>query len=105
MKLLWFCLLPSIALAQAVDCTAPFVVQAQARCSTEAGPECVLITWVLNRLPAQCRLVNGALVWWVGLETTGAIIDPSSGQLILTYTWVPFTGQHLPTAPTGFVVK
>jgi hypothetical protein len=103
MKPPWLSLLPSVALSQAVDCTAPFVTEAQKRCPTEA--QCVLITWALNGMPAQCRLVNGSLVWWVGLPTTGTTIDPSSGQLIVTYTWVPFTGQHLPKAPSEFVVK
>lgn len=65
----------------------------------------MLITWAMNDFPAQCRLMNGTLAWWVGLPTAGSVIDPSSGQPILIYTWVPFTGQHRPSAPGGFGAK
>ncbi len=84
----------------AVDCTPPYVIEAQARCKTEVSP-CMLITWSINGMPAQCRLIGSTLQWWVGIPTTGTTIDPSSGQLILTYTFKPL--GKVPNAPTNVI--
>ncbi len=87
----------------AVDCTPEFVPEAQSRCTTEASTECVLITWFINDMPVQCRLVGSTLAWWAGVPTTGTAIDPSSGQLILIYTFKPLA--LMPSAPTGVGVS
>jgi|SRR5579863_2937806 len=81
--------------AHAVECSPAYVAEAQSRCATETYP-CTLITWALDGVPARCQLTNGVLSWWVGVPTTGTTIDPSSGQLIVTYVFVPIATPRQP---------
>ena len=82
---------PSLAVGP-VYCNQSFVAEAQSRCATEPADEpCTLITWAMNEQPARCQLVGNTLVWLVGVPATGTVIDPSSGKLTVTYTWVPLT--------------
>ena len=92
---------PSLA-DDPVTCNQSFVPEAQSRCKSEpdTGP-CTLIYWEIHGQPARCQLVGGNLAWWVAVPTTGKTIDPSTGELTLTYTWVPLS---LPRAPTNVVV-
>ncbi len=91
--------------AHAVDCTAPYVTEAAARCSSEAAP-CMLIAWFMNGMPAQCRLVGSALEWWVGVPSAGTTIDASTGQLVIVYTYQPLAQWlRAPSAPTGITVN
>jgi hypothetical protein len=82
---------PSLAVGP-VYCNQSFVAEAQSRCASEPADEpCTLIAWAMNGQPARCQLVGNTLVWLVGVPTTGTVIDPSSGELTVTYTWVPLT--------------
>lgn len=82
-----------------VNCNQSFVPEAQSRCASEpaTGP-CTLIYWEIYGQPARCQLVGSNLAWWVGIPATGNSIDPATGELVLTYTWVPLA---LPGAPTN----
>jgi hypothetical protein len=85
-----------------VSCNQSFVQEAQSRCKSEpdTGP-CTLIYWEIHGQPARCQLVGSNLAWWVAVPTTGTAIDPSTGELKLTYTWGPL---GLPRAPTNVIV-
>jgi hypothetical protein len=81
-----------------VNCNQSFVPEAQSRCASEPATEpCTLIYWEIYGKPARCQLVGNELTWWVGVPTADAVIDPSSGELIGTYTWVPLSSPKAPT--------
>lgn len=94
--------LPSFA----IDCTPAFVAEAATRCATETGP-CTLITWQNGQSPLSCQLnaAGTALSWWVGIGTTGTVLDPSSGQLEVVYTFVPLIIAPLSPTGTGAALK
>jgi hypothetical protein len=99
---------PSLAVGP-VYCNQSFVAEAQSRCVSESAEPCMLISWAMYGQPARCQLVGNTLVWWVGVPATGTVMDPSSGELTVTYTWVPLTKPapaymlaplSVPSAPT-----
>jgi len=104
---------PSLAVGP-VYCNQAFVAEAQSRCASETTEEpCTLISWEMYGQPARCQLVGNTLAWWVGVPTTGSVIDPSSGELTLIYTWIPlsklapaytFAPLGVPKAPTDVKV-
>jgi hypothetical protein len=83
-----------------VNCIQSFVQEAQSRCKSEpnSGP-CTLIYWEIDGQPARCQLIGSSLAWWVGvMPATGTATDPVTGELTLTYTWVPLSVPKAPTA-------
>jgi len=85
-----------------VNCNQSFVAEAQSRCSSEPAAEpCTLIYWEIYGQPARCQLVGNTLLWWVGVPAIGTAIDPATGVLALTYTWIPL---GVPKAPTDLSV-
>ncbi len=86
-----------------VNCTPSFVAEAQSRCTSEPTDEpCTLIYWEISGQPARCQLVGNTLVWWVGVPVVGTVIDTTTGEPTVNYTWVPLS---VPKPPSDVRVR